>query len=85
MLVAGLFLSPFSVNGARVREGALVCVPVASVRTPVHAGTMAVFLDFQTIPFVILGASLWLCRSYGWRLVAPARHTRAPLHACERR
>jgi uncharacterized membrane protein YbhN (UPF0104 family) len=66
MLVAGLF--PLSVNGVGVREGALVGVLVASGVTPVHAGTMAVFLDVQTIPFALLGAALWLRRPHGWRL-----------------
>jgi len=83
MLVAGLF--PLSVNGVGVREGALVGVLVASGVTPVHAGAMAVFLDVQSVPFAILGAALWVCRSHRWRLVAPGGRTSAPLHAGDRR
>lgn len=55
-------LVPFSLNGIGLREGVLVGLLAKSGVSTTHAGTLSLLVDLQMIPFVILGAVMWMRR-----------------------
>lgn len=55
-------LAPFSMNGLGLREGVLVGLLAHVGVNSAHAGSLAVLIDLQMIPFALFGAVLWMRR-----------------------
>jgi len=55
-------LAPFSMNGLGLREGVLVGLLAHVGVNSAHAGSLAVLIDLQMVPFALFGAVLWLRR-----------------------
>jgi glycosyltransferase 2 family protein len=55
-------LAPFSMNGLGLREGVLVGLLAHAGVNSAHAGSLAVLIDLQMVPFALFGAVLWMRR-----------------------
>lgn len=55
-------LAPFSMNGLGLREGVLVGLLAHVGVNSAHAGSLAVLIDLQMVPFALFGAVLWMRR-----------------------
>jgi uncharacterized protein (TIRG00374 family) len=53
-------LVPFSINGLGVREGVLVAFLAHLGVSTAQAGSIALLVDLQMVPFAVLGAVLWM-------------------------
>jgi glycosyltransferase 2 family protein len=65
-------LAPFSMNGLGLREGVLVGLLAHVGVNSAHAGSLAVLVDLQMVPFALFGAVLWMRRRKAAHLDAPA-------------
>ena len=58
-------LAPFSMNGLGLREGILVGMLAHAGVGAAHAGTLAILVDLQMVPFALMGAVVWMGRRRG--------------------
>jgi uncharacterized protein (TIRG00374 family) len=66
-------LAPFSLNGVGLREGVLVSLLGHAGVGGGHAAALSILIDLQMIPFVLLGAGVWLFRGRSWPAMRPGR------------
>jgi len=76
-------LAPFSMNGLGLREGVLVGLLAHVGVNSAHAGSLAVLIDLQMVPFALFGAVLWMRRRRSGKLNAAAAPEVTPAFAAE--
>lgn len=65
-------LAPFALNGYGLREGIIVAILVHAGLTATNAAAVALLVDLQLVPFILLSALLWLDKPQ------PSEPTNAP-------
>lgn len=67
-------LAPFALNGYGLREGILVGILVQTGITPTNAAAVALLVDLQMLPFILISALMWLDKSPTSRAAAEVQN-----------